>query len=388
MNHKMTKCLRVSTIVILGITFFTADLTSPSNAQPSNAPSSSDVPSSDANELEWTKYIAESKNGTHQYICPDQSRVDVLTDEYAYEVEWANKWKEAPTQAILYSMLTNKKPAVILLMRGNKTEKVYHAATPQHMVHESGKMPYDSRLTEVTIVPDNYVPKKEKIQIVEIYKKPTDTEERSYEVKMLDHEWQKEWLNLKEDQIAELKSFQGVKYPGLADLKVINQKKKKEVKSKGRELGEVYMRGNTVMMGYYKDKDTSNKIFEKGWFHTGDIAVVHKNNYIQIRDRSKDIIISGGENISSIEIENVLFKHPDIIDAAVVAKKDDVWGESPCAFVQLKENSPLKESQIIDFCKKNMAKFKVPKKIIFGDISKTSTGKTQKFLLRQIANKK
>ena len=201
-------------------------------------------------------------------------------------------------------------------------------------------------------------------------------------------EWQKEWLNLKEDQIAELKSFQGVKYPGLADLKVINQKKKKEVKSNGRELGEVYMRGNTVMMGYYKDKDTSNKIFEKGWFHTGDIAVVHKNNYIQIRDRSKDIIISGGENISSIEIENVLFKHPDIIDAAVVAKKDDVWGESPCAFVQLKENSPLKESQIIDFCKKNMAKFKVPKKIIFGDISKTSTGKTQKFLLRQIANKK
>ena len=126
MNHKMTKCLRVSTIVILGIIFFTADLTSPSNAQPSNAPSSSDVPSSDANELEWTKYIAESKNGTHQYICPDQSRVDVLTDEYAYEVEWANKWKEAPTQAILYSMLTNKKPAVILLMRGNKTEKVYY----------------------------------------------------------------------------------------------------------------------------------------------------------------------------------------------------------------------------------------------------------------------
>ena len=122
----MTKCLRVSTIVILGIIFFTADLTSPSNAQPSNAPSSSDVPSSDANELEWTKYIAESKNGTHQYICPDQSRVDVLTDEYAYEVEWANKWKEAPTQAILYSMLTNKKPAVILLMRGNKTEKVYY----------------------------------------------------------------------------------------------------------------------------------------------------------------------------------------------------------------------------------------------------------------------
>ena len=201
-------------------------------------------------------------------------------------------------------------------------------------------------------------------------------------------EWQKEWSNLKEDRIAELKSFQGVKYPGLADLKVINQKTKKEVKPNGKELGEVYMRGNTVMMGYYKDKNSSNKMFEKGWFHTGDIAVVHKNNYIQLKDRSKDIIISGGENISSIEVENVLFKHPDIIDAAVVAKKNDVWGESPCAFVQLKENSLLKEHQIIDFCKKNMARFKVPKKIIFGNISKTSTGKVQKFLLRQIADKK
>ena len=201
-------------------------------------------------------------------------------------------------------------------------------------------------------------------------------------------EWQKEWSNLKEDRIAELKSFQGVKYPGLADLKVINQKTKKEVKPNGKELGEVYMRGNTVMMGYYKDKNSSNKMFEKGWFHTGDIAVVHKNNYIQLKDRSKDIIISGGENISSIEVENVLFKHPDIIDAAVVAKKNDVWGESPCAFIQLKENSLLKEHQIIDFCKKNMARFKVPKKIIFGNISKTSTGKVQKFLLRQIADKK
>jgi len=133
MNHKMTKCLRVSTIVILGIIFFTVDLTSPSNAQPSNAQPIAQpsivqpiAPSSDANELEWTKYIAESKNGTHQYVCPDQSRVDVLTDEYAYEVEWVNKWKEAPAQAILYGMLTNKKPAVILLMRGNKTEKIYY----------------------------------------------------------------------------------------------------------------------------------------------------------------------------------------------------------------------------------------------------------------------
>ena len=199
-------------------------------------------------------------------------------------------------------------------------------------------------------------------------------------------EWQEEWSNLKDNRIAELKSFQGVKYPGFVGLEVINQKTKKKVKSDGTELGEVYMRGNTVMMGYYKDKVSTNKMFDKGWFHTGDIAVVHKNNYIQLKDRSKDIIISGGENISSIEVENVLFEHPDIIDAAVVAKKDAVWGESPCAFVKLKENSLLKEPQIIDFCKKNMARFKVPKKIIFGDINKTSTGKIQKFLLRQIAN--
>ena len=200
-------------------------------------------------------------------------------------------------------------------------------------------------------------------------------------------EWQKEWSNLKEDRIAELKSFQGVKYPGLADLKVINQKTKKEVKPNGKELGEVYMRGNTVMMGYFKDKKSSDKIFSHGWLHTGDIAVVHKNNYIQLKDRSKDIIISGGENISSIEVENILFKHPDINDAAVVAKKDKKWGEVPCAFVELKENSSLNQRKIIEFCKKNTAGFKVPKKIIFGKINKTSTGKTQKYLLRQTANK-
>ena len=200
-------------------------------------------------------------------------------------------------------------------------------------------------------------------------------------------EWQKSWTNLKKDKIADLKSCQGVKYPGLSDLRVVNQKTQKKVTPNGKELGEVYMRGNTVMMGYYKDKKSSNKLFNKGWFHTGDIAVIHKNNYIQLKDRSKDIIISGGENISSIEVENVLFKHFDIVDVAVVAKKDDKWGEVPCAFIELKKNSLLNESKIVDFCKKNMAGFMVPKKIIFGNIDKTSTGKTQKFLLRQIANK-
>ena len=147
------------------------------------------------------------------------------------------------------------------------------------------------------------------------------------------------------------------------------------------------MKGNTVMMGYYKDIKTSQKFFGGGWFHTGDLAVVHKNGYIQLKDRIKDIIISGGENISTIEIENMLIQHPDIIDAAVVAKKDKKWGEVPCAFINLKENSTLSEKQVIDFCKSNIAKFKIPKKIIFGYIEKTSTGKIQKFLLRKKANK-
>ena len=146
------------------------------------------------------------------------------------------------------------------------------------------------------------------------------------------------------------------------------------------------MRGNTVMMGYHKDILATNKAFIKGWFHTGDIAVIHKNGYIQLKDRSKDIIISGGENISSIEIENVLFKHKDIIDAAVVAKKDEKWGEVPCAFVTLKKNSTLKAKEITQFCRNNMASYKIPKNIIFGKIDKTPTGKTQKYLLRRKVN--
>ena len=199
-------------------------------------------------------------------------------------------------------------------------------------------------------------------------------------------EWQKEWANLKKDVISELKSRQGVKCPGLSDLQVVSKKTNKPVNKNGKELGEVYMRGNTVMMGYYKDKKSTQHSFEEGWFHTGDIGVVHESGYIQLIDRSKDIIISGGENISTIEIENILYQHPDIIDAAVVGKIDKKWGETPCAFVTLKNNSSLTEQQVINFCSSNMAKFKIPKKIIFGVIEKTSTGKTQKFLLRKKAN--
>ena len=199
-------------------------------------------------------------------------------------------------------------------------------------------------------------------------------------------EWQKEWDNKSADVVAELKSRQGVKCHGISDLQVINKKTKKPVSKNGKELGEVYMRGNTVMMGYYKDKKATQDSFKEGWFHTGDIGVVFENGYIQLKDRLKDIIISGGENISSIEIENVLFQHPDILDAAVVGKNDKKWGEVPCAFITVKKNSSITEQEVIDFCRSNMAKFKIPKKIIFGDIKKTSTGKTQKFLLRKKAN--
>ena len=199
-------------------------------------------------------------------------------------------------------------------------------------------------------------------------------------------EWQKEWDNENADTVAELKSRQGVKCHGISDLQVINKKTKKPVAKNGKELGEVYMRGDTVMMGYYKDKKATQDSFKEGWFHTGDIGVVFENDYIQLKDRLKDIIISGGENISTIEIENVLFQHPDILDAAVVGKNDKKWGEVPCAFITVKKNSSITEQEVIDFCRSNIAKFKIPKKIIFGDIKKTSTGKIKKFLLRKKAN--
>ncbi len=199
-------------------------------------------------------------------------------------------------------------------------------------------------------------------------------------------EWQKDWKDLTDNDIAERKSRQGVNYPGLSNLDVINTDTQQPVKADAKEIGEVCFRGNIVMMGYYKDQDATHESFQDGWFHSGDLGVMHEDGYLQLKDRSKDIIISGGENISTIEIENVLFQHPDIIDAAVVAKQDEKWGEVPCAFVTVKAASDLTEQDIIDFCQNNMAKFKIPKKIIFGEINKTSTGKTQKFLLREIAN--
>lgn len=153
----------------------------------------------------------------------------------------------------------------------------------------------------------------------------------------------------------------------------------------GVTIGEVMMRGNNVMKGYLKNPTATAESFDGGWFHSGDLAVWGEDGYLQIKDRSKDIIISGGENISSIEIEDLLFKHPAIMEAAVVAKTDAKWGETPCAFVALKPGAALDAEQVVAYCRENLARFKVPKHVVFADLPKTSTGKVQKFNLREMA---
>jgi len=153
----------------------------------------------------------------------------------------------------------------------------------------------------------------------------------------------------------------------------------------GEALGEVMMRGNVVMKGYLKNKASTEKAFENGWFHTGDIGVRYPDGYIQLKDRSKDIIISGGENISSIEVEDALYKHPAVAAAAVVAKPDDKWGETPCAFVELKPGAQASTDELLQWCRKQLAGYKCPRYLVFADIPKTSTGKIQKFKLREMA---
>ncbi len=193
---------------------------------------------------------------------------------------------------------------------------------------------------------------------------------------------QVEWQTKSEDQRAELLSRQGVRFPMMEEVSVIDPKTQIPVTKDGETIGEIVMRGNTTMKGYLKNKNATAEAFSGGWFHSGDLAVVHEDGYIQIKDRAKDIIISGGENISSVEIENVLYQHPDINEAAVVAMEDETWGEVPCAFVDLKTGKKTDEQQLIEFCTQRMARFKKPKKIIFGPLPKTATGKIQKHELR------
>jgi len=176
-----------------------------------------------------------------------------------------------------------------------------------------------------------------------------------------------------------------VRYPTLEGLTVMDPKTMTEVPADGQTLGEVMFRGNIVMKGYLKNPKATEEAFAGGWFHSGDLGVLHPDGYIQLKDRSKDIIISGGENISSIEVEDVLYKHPAVASAAVVAKPDEKWGETPCAFVELKPGATASEDEIIEWCRQHLARFKVPRQVVFEEIPKTSTGKIQKFLLREKA---
>jgi fatty-acyl-CoA synthase len=198
--------------------------------------------------------------------------------------------------------------------------------------------------------------------------------------------WHGEWDEKPLDERARIKSRQGVRYPTLEGLIVADPQTLQPVASDGMTMGEVFMRGNTVMKGYLKNPDATREAFLGGWFHTGDLAVRHPDGYIEIKDRLKDIIISGGENISTIELESVLYRHPAVLEAAVVARPDEKWGETPCAFITLKEGCAVtREDDIIGFCREQMASYKLPKTVVFLELPKTSTGKIQKYLLRDWA---
>jgi fatty-acyl-CoA synthase len=190
------------------------------------------------------------------------------------------------------------------------------------------------------------------------------------------------WDDLAADQRAQLKRRQGVPYPLQEAVTVIDPATMREVPRDGETIGEVMFRGNIVMKGYLKNEEATREAFVGGWFHTGDLGVLDEHGYVIIKDRSKDIIISGGENVSSVEVEDVLYKHPCVLFAAVVAKPDPKWGEVPCAFIELKDNTHSTEAEIIAFCRTQMPGFKTPKVVVFGTIPKTSTGKIQKFMLR------
>ncbi len=197
--------------------------------------------------------------------------------------------------------------------------------------------------------------------------------------------WQAKWDGVDTTERARLKARQGVPNIALEGLMVADPDTLSPVPADGQTIGEIFMRGNNVMKGYVKNPSATEKSFRGGWFASGDLGVMHPDGYIEIKDRLKDIIISGGENISSVEVEDVLYRHPDVLEAAVVARPDDKWGETPCAFVTLKPGRTLTEADLIVFCRDHMARFKAPKTIIFEELPKTSTGKIQKFLLRDRA---
>jgi fatty-acyl-CoA synthase len=198
--------------------------------------------------------------------------------------------------------------------------------------------------------------------------------------------WNSEWDEQPLQDRARIKARQGVRYHTLAGTMVADPATMKPVPKDGKTMGEIFLRGNTVMKGYLKNPKATEEAFRGGWFHTGDLAVWHEDGYMEIKDRLKDIIISGGENISTIEVEDALYRHPAVLEAAVVARPDAKWGETPCAFVTLKPSAgDVTEEDIINFCKEHLARFKVPKTVVFSELPKTSTGKIQKFVLRDQA---
>jgi fatty-acyl-CoA synthase len=201
------------------------------------------------------------------------------------------------------------------------------------------------------------------------------------------NEWKAEWDALDANARAAMKARQGVRYVPLQDLTVMNPETMEKVPADGETLGEVMFQGNVVMKGYLKNPDASAEAFAGGWFHSGDLGVMHPDGYVQLKDRSKDIIISGGENISSIEVEEVLYKHPAVQAAAVVAKADDRWGETPCAFIELKPGATITAEALIAYCREHLAHYKAPRHIQFVELPKTSTGKIQKFKLREMAGR-
>jgi fatty-acyl-CoA synthase len=194
-----------------------------------------------------------------------------------------------------------------------------------------------------------------------------------------------EWGSLDIVERARLNSRQGVRYLMEEGLSVMDPQAMKPVLADGETMGEIMFRGNITMKGYLKNPKATEEAFRGGWFHSGDLAVMQPDGYVKIKDRSKDVIISGGENISSLEVEDVLYRHPAVLAAAVVAKPDPKWGETPCAFIELKPGSNTTEREMIEFCRSHMAKFKAPRAVVFGELPKTSTGKVQKFVLREKA---
>ncbi|MEM8972624.1 MAG: AMP-binding protein, partial [Pseudomonadota bacterium] len=199
------------------------------------------------------------------------------------------------------------------------------------------------------------------------------------------NEWHSSWDALSIGEQAAKKARQGVRYASLEDLTVMDPETMTPVPADGETLGEVMFRGNIVMKGYLKNEAATEEAFAGGWFHSGDLGVLYPDGYIQLKDRSKDIIISGGENISSIEVEDVLYKHPDVAHCAVVAKPDEKWGETPIAYIELKPGASLASDAVIQFCREHLAAFKCPRFVEFGEVPKTSTGKIQKFKLRELA---